>query len=208
MDEAGRGPVMGPMVICGVLTEKTGIEKLKEIGVRDSKTLTRKSREKLKKEIVSIVEKFSLIVVLSQEIDKWVTKKQLNSLEAWKMAEIINNLCPQIVFIDAPMKNTFKFKMLVEKQVNIDVDIIAENYADRNHILVSAASIIAKVERDRIIEEYKKIYGNFGSGYPSDNKTIDFLLTYLKEEDELPEIVRKTWKTLIKLKQRDLKDRK
>jgi len=99
------------------------------------------------------------------------------------------------------MKNTLKFKMLVEKQVNVCVDIIAENYADRNHVLVSAASIIAKVERDKIIEEYQKVYGDFGSGYPSDRKTIDFLLTYLDEDKELPGIVRKTWKTLTKLKQ-------
>jgi len=201
VDEAGRGPVIGPMVICGVLAEKAGIEKLKELNVRDSKTLTRKSREKIGKQIVSIVKNFYLIVVSSQEVDKWVTKRQLNILEAWKMAEIINNLCPQIVFLDAPMKNTLKFKMLVEKQVNVCVDIIAENYADRNHVLVSAASIIAKVERDKIIEEYQKVYGDFGSGYPSDRKTIDFLLTYLDEDKELPGIVRKTWKTLTKLKQ-------
>ena len=203
MDEAGRGPVIGPMVICGVLAERTGIIKLKELGVRDSKTLTQKSRKDLRKEIISIVEKFCLIVVSSREIDKWVAKKQLNILEALKMADIINTLCPQIVFIDAPMKNTLKFKMLVDKQVNMDVDIISENYADRNHTLVSAASIIAKVERDRIIKENHKVYGNFGSGYPSDHKTIDFLLRYLNEDNELPEIVRKTWKTLIKLKQRE-----
>jgi len=189
------------MVICGVLAERTSIKKLKEVGVRDSKTLTQKARENLRKEITSIVEKFCLIVVSSREIDKWVAKKQLNILEAWKMAEIINTLCPHTVFIDAPMKNTLKFKMLVAEHVNIDVDIIAENYADRNHTLVSAASIIAKVERDQIIEEYQKVYGHFGSGYPSDPKTIDYLLKYLNEDRELPEIVRKTWKTITKLKQ-------
>jgi len=78
VDEAGRGPVIGPMVICGVLAEKAGIEKLKELNVRDSKTLTRKSREKIGKQIVSIVKNFYLIVVSSQEVDKWVTKRQLN----------------------------------------------------------------------------------------------------------------------------------
>lgn len=205
MDEAGRGPVIGPMVICGVLAERTGIKQLKKMGVRDSKTLTHKSRVKLRKKIPSVVEEFYLIVVSSREIDKWVAKKQLNVLEGWKMAEIINTLCPQIVFIDAPLKNTLKFKMLVAEKVNMDVDIIAENNADRNYTLVSAASIIAKVERDQIIKEYQKAYGHFGSGYPSDPKTIEFLLTYINEDKELPEIIRKTWKTLIKLKERKVK---
>jgi ribonuclease HII len=205
VDEAGRGPVIGPMVICGVLAERTGIEQLKKMGVRDSKTLTHKGRVKLRKQIPSVVEEFYLIIVSSREIDKWVAKKQLNVLEGWKMAEIINTLCPQIVFIDAPMKNTLKFKMLVAEKVDIDVEIIAENNADRNHTLVSAASIIAKVERDKIIEEYQKIYGHFGSGYPSDPKTIEFLLTYINKDKELPEIVRKSWKTLIKLKERKVK---
>ena len=205
MDEAGRGPVIGPMVICGVLAERTGIEQLKKMGVRDSKTITHKGRVKLRKKIPSVVEEFYLIVVSSREIDKWVAKKQLNVLEGWKMAEIINTLCPQIVFIDAPMKNTLKFKMLVAEKVNMDVDIIAENNADRNHTLVSAASIIAKVERDQIIKEYQKLYGNFGSGYPSDPKTTEFLLTYINKDKELPEIIRKSWKTLIKLKERKVK---
>jgi ribonuclease HII len=205
VDEAGRGPVIGPMVICGVLAERTGIKQLKKIGVRDSKTLTRKGRIEIIKKIMPIVEEFYLIIVSSREIDKWVAKKQLNILESWKMAEIINTLSPQIVFIDAPMKNTLKFKMLVAEKVNMDVDIVAENYADRNHALVSAASIIAKVERDRIIDEYQKVYGHFGSGYPSDPKTIEFLITYLNKDNELPEIVRKTWKTLKKLKQREVK---
>jgi len=205
VDEAGRGPVIGPMVICGVLAERTGIEQLKKMGVRDSKTITHKGRVKLRKKIPSVVEEFYLIVVSSREIDKWVAKKQLNVLEGWKMAEIINTLCPQIVFIDAPMKNTLKFKMLVAEKVNMDVDIIAENNADRNHTLVSAASIIAKVERDQIIKEYQKLYGNFGSGYPSDPKTTEFLLTYINKDKELPEIIRKSWKTLIKLKERKVK---
>ena len=205
MDEAGRGPVIGPMVICGVLAERTGIKQLKRMGVRDSKTLTHKGRVKLRKKIPSVVEEVYLIVVSSREIDKWVVKKQLNVLEGWKMAEIINALCPQIVFIDAPMKNTLKFKMLVAEKVNMDVDIIAENNADRNHTLVSAASIIAKVERDQIIKEYQKVYGHFGSGYPSDPKTIEFLLTYINKDKELPEIIRKSWKTLIKIKKRKLK---
>ena len=203
MDEAGRGPVIGPMVICGVLAERTDIKQLKKIGVRDSKTLTRRGRIEIIKKITSIVEEFYFIIVSSREIDRWVAKKQLNILESWKMAEIINTLSPQTVFIDAPMKNTLKFKMLVAEKVNMDVDIIAENYADRNHALVSAASIIAKIERDRIIEEYQKVYGHFGSGYTSDPKTIEFLLTYLNKDSELPEIVRKTWKTLKKLKQQE-----
>jgi len=201
VDEAGRGPVIGPMVICGVLAERTGIKQLKKIGVRDSKTLTRKGRIEIIKKITPIVEEFYLIIVSSREIDKWVAKKQLNILESWKMAEIINTLCPHTVFIDAPMKNTLKFKMLVAEHVNIDVDIIAENYADRNHTLVSAASILAKVERDQIIEDYQKVHGHFGSGYPSDPKTIDYLLKHINEDRELPEIVRKTWKTITKLKQ-------
>ncbi|ENN96258.1 ribonuclease HII [Methanocaldococcus villosus KIN24-T80] len=66
--------------------------------------------------------------------------------------------------------------------------------------VVSAASIIAKVIRDNIINEYKKEFGDFGSGYPSDIKTVEFLKRYYEIHNKLPPIAREKWKTCKRLK--------
>jgi ribonuclease HII len=74
------------------------------------------------------------------------------------------------------------------------VQVISEHQADRNYPVVSAASIIAKVERDHTIEELKCNYGDFGSGYMSDPKTKNFLYTLARKRGEYPDFVRRSWK--------------
>jgi len=83
---------------------------------------------------------------------------------------------------------------------------VAENFADRKYPVVSAASIIAKVERDKEIKKLHKKYGFFGSGYTSDERTIRFLKDWIKKNKEFPDIVRKTWVTAEELKK--LKEQK
>ncbi|WP_457753524.1 ribonuclease HII, partial [Thermococcus sp.] len=80
--------------------------------------------------------------------------------------------------------------------------IIAEHKADAKYLPVSAASILAKVTRDKAIEKLKKQYGEIGSGYPSDPRTRKFLEEYYKEHGEFPPIVRKSWKTLRKIEEK------
>ncbi|MEM3406820.1 MAG: ribonuclease HII [Nitrososphaerota archaeon] len=193
-----KGPVIGPMVICGFLIEENKIETLKEIGAKDSKLLSPIKREKIMKKLKKIAKNIILIKLSANEIDKLRKEINLNEIEINKMVEIINSSSPNIVIIDSPEVNTKKFINKIKKKLkNKNIKIIAENYADRKYPIVSAASIIAKVERDKEIEKIKKKIGyDFGSGYASDKKTIDFLKYWLKNHDILPNFVRKSWITV------------
>ncbi|MEM3420071.1 MAG: ribonuclease HII [Nitrososphaerota archaeon] len=193
-----KGPVIGPMVICGFSIEENKIETLKEIGAKDSKLLSPIKREKIMKKLKKIAKNIILIKLSANEIDKLRKEINLNEIEINKMVEIINSSSPNIVIIDSPEVNTKKFINKIKKKLkNKNIKIIAENYADRKYPIVSAASIIAKVERDKEIEKIKKKIGyDFGSGYASDKKTIDFLKYWLKNHDILPNFVRKSWITV------------
>lgn len=204
IDEAGRGSVIGPLVICGVLVDESKIELIKD--AKDSKLLSHKSREKLEKKIKEVVKDFALIKIYPEEIDKLRSEKNLNKIEIESMQKIINIFNPDIVIIDSPEKNVEKFEKKIRENVKKeDLKIICENYADRKYRVVSAASILAKVERDREIKKIKKEYKiDFGSGYPSDKRTIKFLEYLIKNEKDLPNFVRKSWITVKRLKNKKL----
>jgi ribonuclease HII len=193
-----KGPVIGPMVICGFLIEESKIEKLKEIGVKDSKLLSSIKRKRIALILKRIAKNIILVKISASEIDRLRKKINLNEIEINKISEIINSLSPNIVIIDSPEVNTKRFINKIKKKLkNKNIKIIAENYADRKYPIVSAASILAKVERDKEIEKIKKRIGyDFGSGYASDKKTINFLKYWLKNHKELPNFVRKSWITV------------
>jgi ribonuclease HII len=179
IDEAGRGPVIGPMVICGVMIEKNDEPRLSEIGVKDSKLLSPQVRESMIEPIKKAVKEFSVVVVPPIEIDHALETEgtNLNWLEADKQAQIINELRPDVAYIDCPSTNIEDYsEYLKGKLKNKEVKLIVEHKADLNYPVVSAASIIAKVTRDREIEKIKQKYRiDFGSGYPADPFTKQFL---------------------------------
>src|SRR3989344_7917609 len=111
LDEAGRGPVIGPLVMCGVLINEEDEIKLKNIKVKDSKLLTPKQRERLYFKIKKIVKKYKLIVLQPYEVDEALNSDSLNLnwLEADNMARIINELKPDQAYIDCPSNNIKKF---------------------------------------------------------------------------------------------------
>jgi len=197
IDEAGRGPVLGPMVICGVCYFETDLKLLDEIGVKDSKKLTPIKRSKLAKIIKDQCYDYTTIVVSAQEIDEREKKRiTLNKLEEIKMAEIIETLKPKITYIDAADVNEARFGNSIKKLLKFSTTkIISKHKADDLYPIVSASSIIAKVTRDNIIEELKKIYGELGSGYPSDMRTLKFLREWIKEKKKSPPFARKSWET-------------
>lgn len=208
IDEAGRGPVIGPLVICGVLINEKDEVRLKNIGARDSKELTPWQREDIAENIIGIA-KYKCIVVPPDEIDKAVLAKKynLNWLEADKTAEIINSLSPNKAYVDCPSPNIKAYSSYIKKQLTGKVELVADHHAENQFITVAAASIIAKVTRDRLIEEIKKKYKvQFGSGYPSDPITVDFLK---KNFSKYP-FFRKSWSSYTKLadakKQKSLGD--
>lgn len=203
IDEAGRGPVIGPMIIAGVLINENKIEKLKEIGARDSKELNRNEREELFEEIKKIVDEIYIEFVSVEEINEWMERGlSITDLELKKIIKIILKANPDVVMIDCPTIGKNKFLEKLMKYVKADLNIIAEHKADKKYPVVSAASIVAKVIRDREIDKIKEKVGiDFGSGYPSDERTI----RALKENySKLKKYVRKKWKTVLNISQRNL----
>lgn len=203
IDEAGRGPIVGPMVIAGVLIEESKEKELKDIGVKDSKLLTEKQRERLFPLIKKIAKDVMVIEVEPREIDaRFAVSTNLNVLEASKMADIINKLKPDIAILDCPSPNIKKFKTeVLEKFLNHKCQIIAEHYADRNYVVVGAASIIAKVIRDRRIKEIEKAVGfKIGVGYTHDAKTLQFVEKALKNREWMEKYIRKSWLTFQRIK--------
>ncbi len=192
IDEAGRGPVIGPLVIAGAMLDEKDLPKLDKLGVKDSKLLTPKQREALFPKIQQLC-KYKILVIEPQEIDEAVLSEELNLnwLEALKSVEIIKALKPNKAIIDCPSTNIAKYTSYIKEKLGMDeIKIVCEHKADVNHRIVGAASILAKVTRDKMIEEIKKKYGDVGAGYPSDPTTQKFL----KENwNKHPEIFRKSW---------------
>ncbi|MBY9015785.1 MAG: ribonuclease HII [Candidatus Lokiarchaeota archaeon] len=210
IDEAGRGPVLGPMVICGVCFLEAELKLLPDIGVKDSKKLSPKKRSELAKIIKNKCKNYKTIIVSAQEIDAREKKRiTLNRLEEIKMAEIIEALKPNIIYIDAADVNEVRFAKSIKTLLKYSPNkIISKHKADDLYPIVSASSIIAKDMRDSIIEELKKNYGDFGSGYPSDTRTIEFLREWIKEKKKAPPFARKSWETTKKIIREEISNAK
>ena len=195
IDDAGRGPVLGPMVLAGVLIDEKDEHKLKDIGSRDSKTLTPKRREELAKKIKKIIKSYHIVIIPASEIDhKLAHGINLNDIEALKAAEIIDKLNPEKVILDCPSNNKKAWKNKVYEHIkNKNIILICEHKADRDFITVSAASILAKVTRDEEVAKIQKMVPfPIGSGYPSDPITKKFMKEHLNEYENL---FRKSWST-------------
>ena len=201
IDEAGRGPVLGPMVICGVCFFEAELKLLVDIGVKDSKKLSPKKRTELAKIIKDKCISYKTIVVTAQEIDaREKNRITLNRLEEIKMAEIVEALKPDIIYIDAADVNEARFGKSIQKLLKYSpTKIISKHKADDLYPIVSASSIIAKDTRDSIIEELKKNYGDFGSGYTSDVRSTTFLREWIRKNKKAPPIARKSWETTKKI---------
>ena len=204
VDEAGRGCVIGPLVVAGVMMKAETLPLLTELGVKDSKLLTPQKRELLYPQIIQLAEKYQTIKVLPSQIDKAVesarTLHKLNRLEAQTMAQIIESLKPDEAYVDAADTVEHRFGNHIKECLKTKTRIISKHKADRLFPVVSAASIIAKVERDREIAGLRLEYGDFGSGYLTDGKTVDFLRQLLQQNEDYPSFVRKSWKPAKKAK--------
>ncbi|UCC18798.1 MAG: ribonuclease HII [Promethearchaeota archaeon] len=204
------GSVLGPMVLCGICFNKSKINFLSELGVKDSKKLSPKKRSELAHILKKNCHSHKIIVISPQEIDERVINKiTMNRLEELKMAEIINELRPDTIYIDAADVNEQRFGKSIEKLLNYSPKkIISKHKADDIYPIVSAGSIVAKDKRDAIIKELNEKYGNFGSGYPSDVRTVDFLRDYIKRNKKVPKFARKSWDTTKKIINEELSSKK
>ncbi len=204
VDEAGRGPVIGPLVVAGVSIDERDLPKLVDLGVKDSKLLSPQRRAKLAVQIRELILKCHIELLSPAIIDLVVESKRrlykLNRLEAHAMAKVINVLEPDIVYVDASDIRADRFGEHIAENLLFSPKIICEHKADVNYPIVSAASIIAKVERDKVISQLQKKHGNIGCGYPRDFNTIRFLEDWIRNFGTYPDFVRKSWKTAKRIK--------
>ena len=192
IDEAGRGPVLGPLVMAGVVLTDEASQQLGKLGVKDSKLLTAEKRSMLYGSILAEAYTHKVVILDPAAIDAALTSAQLNLnwLEARTTADIINELKPLKAIVDCPSPNIAAYHRYMKKLLVHDVELVLEHKAEK-HMPVAAASVVAKVTRDRIIEELKKKIGiDFGSGYMTDSLTQEFLKT---NYDKHHGLFRKKW---------------
>ena len=197
IDDAGRGSMLGPLVIAGILLDKKNIRKLSALGVKDSKKLSPKLRESLYKKILEIVDDYHVAKISPRIIDASVKKHCLNDLEAKYMAKVVARLNPEVSFVDSCDVNPSRFGRNIS-QLSGNHKIKSYHHADSRFVVVSAASILAKVSRDRAILKLREKY-DLGSGYPSDSTTVKFVTKYYAKNNEMPNFVRKSWKPVKKI---------
>ena len=204
IDDAGRGPLIGPMILAGVLLSGEQERKLKKENIKDSKQLSQNERVRLEKIIRAGVKNYEIVKVFPKEID---SHENLNTLEAEKSAEIINALNigkvkeeEVKVIVDCPSTNIEAWQKTLLSYIknSENLKVSCEHKADANYLSVGAASILAKVTRENEVKKIKEQYGKVGSGYPSDPMTKEFLA---KRGNELKDsgIFRKSWSTWKKM---------
>jgi ribonuclease HII len=162
------------------------------MGIRDSKKLTPAARERLYKKIIEYADDYYIARINPKTIDRSVKKHQLNLLEAKYMAKVIAKLKPNISYVDSCDVNPKRYGKEINKMAKTG-KIRSYHHADSRFVIVSAASIVAKVNRDKAIAKLRKVH-DLGSGYPSDKKTINFVSKYISDKKEIPSFVRKSWK--------------
>lgn len=199
IDEAGKGPVLGPMIIAGVMLDEKEMKLVEE--ARDSKFVYPKKRAKLYQEFLKLPHE--ILIVEPEVIDAAVLSGELNLnwLEAHKQAEIINKLKPDKAIIDCPSINCESYEKYLKNLIkNKKIELVVEHKADENYKIVSAASILAKevreIEMGKIKEKYAK-FGDVGPGYPSHAKTQAFVRKNY-DNPNCQEIMRKSWSTYKK----------
>lgn len=199
------GCLLGPLVVAGVSIEPGRLRELRELGVKDSKKLTPRRRESLYPQILKVADRVHWACIPPAEIDAVVTRgkklRKLNYLEAVYFARVIDRLGAQKVTVDASDVLPRRFRDDIAGNLTSKCRVTAFHKADRDFPVVSAASIIAKVQRDREVALLKESHGDFGSGYPSDPTTRSFFTERMKRGEPLPAYVRKSWKTWLNLEQ-------
>lgn len=202
IDEAGRGPVIGPLVICVYVIEQEKHQMLKTMGAKDSKLLSKHQRENLYPKLKEIAADIKLKHMSAAEIDETRKNFSLNVIEQRIMLNLAKKvkLKPEIIYIDAADVNEKRFGSVFQIEFP-DAKIVSKHQADKHYPVVSAASIIAKVERDRAVKSLSSKLGvDIGSGYPADPKTKKFLKDYFSKHKTFPPFVRESWDTAKRIR--------
>jgi len=200
VDEAGKGPVIGSMFVAGVVMEEEKLFDLAAMGVKDSKQLSAARRALLARRICDLSNDNYVLEVPAQAIDELRQIMTMNDIMVRAHSQVVQRLKADRGILDAADVDERRFCRRVREDSKTSIDLVAEHKADRNHLIVAAASIVAKDRRDRSIRDLEQREGAIiGSGYPSDPKTIRFIETWIKEHGSLPPYVRKSWATAQRL---------
>ncbi len=209
IDEAGKGPVLGPMCVAGILMDERELDALARIGVKDSKKLTPKKREVLAGEIKKLADRYFILEVSPGQIDELRKVMTMNEIMVSCYVKVLEELRPDSAFVDAADVIAERFGENIKKKYAGNIEITSEHNADEKYPVVSAASILAKVCRDDLIKELEKKVGTeIGSGYPADPKTMRFLEKWIREHGRLPDFARSSWETSKTLLERLNKSQK
>jgi len=197
VDEAGRGSIIGPMIVAGVSLGRSGVRQLRELGIKDSKALRPLSREKFFGHILELAHSLCVVKIDCCEIDRYVFFNGLNELEAKSMGEVINNIRANRIYVDACDVNLDRYLASLRRHIQLPQPrLYCLHHADCINEVVSAASIVAKIIRDREVQEIRKKHHNIGSGYPSDKKTMFFIKKWVRKYKSPPLFARRSWKPL------------
>ena len=199
VDEAGKGPVIGPLVVAAVAVKNA--KDIQDLGVKDSKQLNPVKRKELSN-IIKDKFDYTIEIIEAEKVDEYRKQNRLNDLNREAFEKLISKLNPNVAYVDAADVNEHRFgKQIKEKLTNEnDTDIISMHKADEKIDVVAAASIIAKEAREEEIRRLKKEIGDFGSGYPSDERTIKFLKSFYADNGKWPTGTRKSWKTIERIR--------
>ena len=204
VDEAGRGSAIGPLVVAGASFPSESIGTLVELGVKDSKQLTAKRRLELAPRIEALAIGVRYFDLQPRSIDSVVNRgvklKRLNYLEATAMARVLRELDPEEAYVDASDVDEARYGETILRLLPAKPKLISKHKADSTYPVVSAASVLAKVRRDALVAALRVEYGDFNSGYPSDDRAIEWLETWYREHRSWPSIVRHSWEPVKRIR--------
>lgn len=210
IDEAGRGPVLGSMVVCAYACSEKNEAELLKLGVKDSKMLTAEKRRDLFEQILALG-KAKLVECTAAELNTDMLRLSLNDIEAQAMAKALTGVgkyaAVERAYIDTPDPTLSTFENRMKRYYKGKAKLVLSHKADQKYPVVSAASILAKVTRDARIDELKALVGeDFGSGYSHDERTIAFLQKHWTDKGHpVHAHVRTHWATAKNLNVRQFK---
>jgi ribonuclease HII len=211
VDEAGRGPVLGPLVVAAIAVPVEGEGALRELGVRDSKKLQAGRRDRLAGELAVLPHR--VIEVPAEDVDALRSTASLNVVEARLFASAVLALVDDLgegvratAYLDAAdasettFERHFRTAMAEDPRAEAVVHVVSRHEADDLFPVVSAASILAKARREEAVARIRGELGeDIGSGYPSDGTTIAFLEKWITDKGVLPPHTRRSWRTAQRL---------
>ena len=201
--------MLGPMCVAGVLLDEKKLDALSQMGVKDSKKLTAKRREALAVEIKEVADEYYILEVSPYHIDELRKIMTMNEIMVTCYVKVLEELKPHHAFVDAADVIAYRFGENIKKKYAGELEITSEHNADEKYPIVSAASILAKVQRDALVKTLEENVGTeIGSGYPADPKTIRFLEAWIQERGSLPDFARSSWETARRLLEKFNKNQK